>query len=671
MIESPDDLFKRLDPDGRYTDVSRIGTGGMGTVYRALDTRLQIPVAIKVLHQSHVQALVRFQQEARALSRLRHEGIVKVLDFVSSENELMLIMEYVDGRTVRQILDEQGVYKPEDAIRIAHAISVAIKHAHANDIIHRDLKPDNVIVTTDGAIKILDFGIAKFLQSSDVFGTLTRAGQLIGSPLYMSPEQLQGQDATAQTDVYGLGLLLFHMLTNRSPFGGETVPAMLEERLHKLPAKIQELQPDATLGAEIDKIIGNALAADQNDRYSEMSLMEYDLHALTLLDQHTSETAGTAIQQTESTAPAPSKASKLTLLAISVASIAILFIGIAMFLIQTRETPEKVLQNRIKATEQIPIIEKSAWDEELVAEPSKDLERFPPGFISENEQGKGSIPFSKATEPVTDQKMEAIRSSKIHYLSFKDSQSLTAEHLKMLAGLPIYALDLRGTTTGIEGLATLHELPQLDWLLLSRTDFKDEYVSALGKLPRLTQLELHACSGLTNVGLAQIVKAYPNLRLLDVGETSINTLNPVAQLKRLWTLRAGKTAITDRDIAYLQAPLKEIAIIACPNLTDKTLETLAKIKTLKRVSIMGCPQITARAAREFTLTTRIIVALGGRQRSRTKVRDEDAITDTFAELGTFDEDSKSKQPNRIEDTTTIQPTPAEDLKTTRSSPVAE
>ncbi len=397
----------------------------MGTVYRALDTRLLITVAIKVLHQSSAQALVRFQQEARALSALQHDGIVKIYDFFACEEEVLLIMEFVDGKTVRQILDEQGVFETEDAIKIALEVSRAIKHAHANGIIHRDLKPDNVMVTTDGAVKVLDFGIAKLLQTDDVFGTLTRAGQLIGSPMYMSPEQLQGQQATVQTDIYGLGLLLFHMLAARSPFRSETVSTMLEERLHMPPTKVAEFIGQEKLGQEIDRVLAVALAPEPSRRYRNMAAFESDLNVLKRLPSHSSYSPPAELKPPSNEAEPRPKSAKVALLAIPLVLITVLFIATAVFLTQPSDT-EKLLKGPAKSQhQQIEILPQNVEVDEPESGDTQNPDVAPPGFTSDDDNGTRTETFSKAREPITKEKIDSALKAKIRYLSFEGSATLT------------------------------------------------------------------------------------------------------------------------------------------------------------------------------------------------------------------------------------------------------
>jgi serine/threonine protein kinase len=643
MTEHAADLFKRLDPDGRYENVEQIGSGGMGTVYRALDTRLLISVAIKVLHQSSAQALVRFQQEARALSALQHDGIVKIYDFFACEEGILLIMEFVDGKTVRQILDEQGVFEPHDAIIIALEISRAIKHAHANGIIHRDLKPDNVMVTADGAVKVLDFGIAKLLQTDDVFGTLTRAGQLIGSPLYMSPEQLQGQQATAQTDIYGLGLLLFHMLTDRSPFRSETVSTMLEERLQMPPSKVAEFIGQEKLGQEIDRVLAVALAPEPGRRYRNMAAFESDLNVLKSLTSDSSYSPPAELKPPSNEAEPKPKSAKVALLAIPLVLISVLFIVTAVFLTQPSDT-EKLLKGPAKSQHQpIEILPQNVEVDEPESGDTQNPDVALPGFTSDDDNGTRTEKFSKAREPITKEKIYSALKANIRYLSFEGSATLNEEYLRMLKDAPIYALDLRSTATGIGGMKALRELPKLNWLILSNSDFSDTGADALGPMPNLRKLELHNCRKFSDRGLMRIVSAYPKLKLLDIGETSITTLKPLKELRHLQLLRAGRTEITDEDIACLREPLRTLYIIGCPNITDQSLASLAQIKTLNFVSLKACPKISVKAIRKFIASTGCRVSFISKQAKQPKVRD--AIKDSFAELDSLDENPSSNHSN--------------------------
>ncbi len=207
--------------DRRYHVRSRIAHGGMATVYLATDTRLDREVALKVMHADlarDAEFVGRFIGEAKSVAQLSHQNIVAVFDQGADGEYLFLAMEYVPGRTLRALMRERGWFTWQEALGIMDPILAGLAAAHQAGIVHRDVKPENVLITPDGRVKVVDFGLAR---ASAAVGN-TRAGQIIGSVAYIAPEQVTGAVTDARTDVYSAGVLLFEMLTGRQPYTGET-----------------------------------------------------------------------------------------------------------------------------------------------------------------------------------------------------------------------------------------------------------------------------------------------------------------------------------------------------------------------------------------------------------------------------------------------------------------
>src|ERR1700758_810618 len=207
--------------DRRYHVRSRIAHGGMATVYLATDTRLDREVALKVMHADlarDADFVGRFIGEAKSVARLSHPNIVGVYDQGSDGHYLYLAMEYVPGQTLRALLHERGWLPWQEALNVIDPVLAGLAAAHQAGIVHRDVKPENVLLTADGRVKVVDFGLAR---ASAAAGN-TRAGMIIGSVAYISPEQVPGAPSDERSDVYSAGIMLFEMLTGRQPFTGET-----------------------------------------------------------------------------------------------------------------------------------------------------------------------------------------------------------------------------------------------------------------------------------------------------------------------------------------------------------------------------------------------------------------------------------------------------------------
>lgn len=205
----------------RYKIEEELGSGGMATVFLAIDTFTGTKVAIKFLHPQHSKDFTyieRFNREAETAIKLDHPNIVKVLDFGSQQGEHFIVMEYIEGRTLMQVLQKNGKFTEDEGLLIAKSITDALDYAHSLGIIHRDIKPQNIMLTNNGEIKVADFGIAK----ATTMTTLTQTGMFMGSPLYTSPEQAKGEKVDIRSDIYSLGITLFELIEGHPPFQSDS-----------------------------------------------------------------------------------------------------------------------------------------------------------------------------------------------------------------------------------------------------------------------------------------------------------------------------------------------------------------------------------------------------------------------------------------------------------------
>jgi len=253
---------------GKYTVLERIGTGGMAEVYKGRHEKLGRDVAIKVMHTSlagDAQFTARFEREARLSASLRHRGIVQVFDFDKQGDRLFLIMEYVNGGTLKQRLETlraEGRYMPlKEISRIFQQVANALDYAHDQGMLHRDLKPANILLDQSGEAYITDFGIARLLESEEI----TRTGSILGTPDYMSPEQCEGKTLTFTSDIYSLGVILFEMLTNRVPFDADSPLATLQKQVHAPVPSLTDTRND--LPTSLDVLLRKALAKEPETRF--------------------------------------------------------------------------------------------------------------------------------------------------------------------------------------------------------------------------------------------------------------------------------------------------------------------------------------------------------------------------------------------------------------------
>jgi serine/threonine protein kinase len=275
---------------GPYEVLGPIGAGGMGEVFRARDTRLGRDVAIKVLPAEQLSDPVRrarFIQEARAASALNHPHIVTIYEIESAEGVDFIVMELVPGKTLDALIPRAGM-RLGDALRIAIPLADALAAAHAAGIVHRDLKPANVMVTPEGVVKVLDFGLAKLTQGQEASGEdattldararLSRPGTVAGTPAYMSPEQATGGAVDARSDIFSFGAVLYEMVTGRRPFGGGSSAEMLAALLKEQPRPPSELVPDVP--KELERIVLHCLRKEPGRRFQHMVDVKVELEEI-------------------------------------------------------------------------------------------------------------------------------------------------------------------------------------------------------------------------------------------------------------------------------------------------------------------------------------------------------------------------------------------------------
>ena len=267
---------------GRYEILQELGHVAMGTVYRARDPKIERVVAIKTVRvvgvtpEQEAEYRRRFFREAQAAGRFSHPGIVTIYDVGEDEatQTPYIVMEYVEGRTLESLLTDPGLEPPSltASLELLKQVAEALDYAHTHSIVHRDIKPANIMVTADGRAKITDFGIAKLTQSE-----FTVPGQILGTPAYLSPEQLKGTPLDGRSDLFSLGVILFWMLTGQKPFAGDTSTVLYQVACEE-PPPVTQLNP--ALPPELDRVVSGALAKDPASRYQRGKELADDLDDL-------------------------------------------------------------------------------------------------------------------------------------------------------------------------------------------------------------------------------------------------------------------------------------------------------------------------------------------------------------------------------------------------------
>jgi serine/threonine-protein kinase len=272
QVEAVEDLRRMLVRSraikqvGGYELKKKIGEGGMGQVYAAYQPALDRKVAIKILPRELVDdpsMVRRFQREAKAAAELNHENVIPVYDFGRMGEEYYLVMEYVEGRNLEEILDRQGDIRPDIALKITKQVARALQHAHSHGITHRDMKPNNIMITKEGKAKLADLGLAKRLDGNS--GNITQTGVIVGTPAFMAPEQITNpKGVDLRTDIYGLGVTLYCMITGGTPFETRTTMEVVHDLVagkSAIPEEIRGCHP------AVAQLIHKMTAANPDDRH--------------------------------------------------------------------------------------------------------------------------------------------------------------------------------------------------------------------------------------------------------------------------------------------------------------------------------------------------------------------------------------------------------------------
>jgi len=291
--------------DGRYRIERKLGAGGMADVYLAEDQELGRRVAIKILNSRHGnddQFIERFRREAKNAAALNHPNIVSIYDRGEAEDTYYIAMEFLDGRTLKELIVGRGAAPINVAIEYARQILSALRFAHRHGIVHRDIKPHNVLVDGEGRVKVTDFGIARAGASQ-----MTETGSIVGTAQYLSPEQAKGGEVDPRSDLYSLGVVLYELLTGKTPFDGETPVEIAMKHLSTTPQPPSKLRPDVP--RELDMVVMRALAKNPDERYQSADEMEGDLERVARGARVSATTVDTATQVLRRPAAAAAAAS--------------------------------------------------------------------------------------------------------------------------------------------------------------------------------------------------------------------------------------------------------------------------------------------------------------------------------------------------------------------------
>jgi len=487
-LDDSDELQKESDGafSSRYEVLDSLGDGGMGSVVRARDRVLKRTVAIKTVSAlaSKESSVIRFQKEARLAATVTGKHVVGIFDFGVAENgDPYLVMEYVQGRALRDVLAEQGSLGLDEGLEVLEQIAAGLSSVHQAGIVHRDLKTGNIMLSStdvDGPlIKLLDFGIAKRSQNDEV-DALTRTGDIIGSPYYMSPEQARGEAVDARSDIYSLGCIAYEIFSGKVPFAGDTALDTINMHLRRDPEPLSSL---VTVPAELDSCLARMLAKRREDRFENMTEVREALQSVPLV-----------------VAPAPPAAETRRtggpLLALGV--IACLSLVVVAFLVKSPEPMpapglKQIGEGESRSETGMPILDY------MLAEP------VVPGRV------ESFVYFGPRASSLLSESVD--RGTRVRVLLV--GQDIDDSDFEKALGLAPRVVILSQCSLDDERMKALAGLASMEDLRLNEIrDLSDRGLSLLSGMKSLNALALRDC-GLTDASLA-ILRRSPSVRKLDL-----------------------------------------------------------------------------------------------------------------------------------------------------------
>jgi serine/threonine protein kinase len=631
---------------GKYVLTALVGKGGMSAVYTGTDTMLGRTVAIKLLHQYLAQdsvALKRFRQEARTISQLNHPGIVRIHEFgILDHGQPFIVMDYLEGMSLAQLIKRHGVARPKDAIVLFKQITQALAHAHAHGVLHRDLKPSNVMLAAtesgdDLHVTLVDFGIAK-VAAEDDSGRLTATGEVLGSPIYMSPEQARGMALDERSDLYSLGCLMYEAICGKTVVSGENALDILFRKMNKDPVPLAEAADGVAVPEALDAIISKLIQREPADRYQTAQELLTDLGNI---DTSKLATAPSA-RPVKKKKPA-SGSVKWKLVAAGVAGV-IASAATAAYLVSQQamhRTPQAVKNQPIPRVPDTL----SPTDESLRTSWQRMLNQQKL-YLNKTQVTDIGLNYVALILPLQELNLEstAIKNlaplQKLRYLQDLNvgTTGVNDESLRSIVRLPLHKLVVTNDDISDNGVKTIAQIKTIEHLDLAGTNITDNAASILATMPNLKVWNLDRTkigdafaehmstqqpqylglngTQLTNKGLRTLASRLQNWQGISFGDSaandeSVDIISSVPQLHQVYLNRACATDTTMKKLSRLEhlyalgmdtgtitgagleslkqaKDLHELQL-NYDNIGDSSARALSSLHTLKNLSLAGNP----------------------------------------------------------------------------------
>ncbi len=578
--------------DGQFKVIYEIGSGGMGTVYKCEDTVTGRNVAVKVLSTDRIDAKVlsRFQREAKAIARLDNANLVRLYSVgTSSDGKPFIVMELVEGMSIAAVIETHGPMDEKRVKEIALQICAGLQAAHEMGVVHRDLKPGNIILKRSDArgddVKIIDFGIAKVADNNLTKATST--GELIGSPAYMSPEQVRGQEVDALTDQYSLGCVLFEMLTGQTPFASSTAIGVLMQHMNDRPPSLSE----ATLGKfkfsqGIERIIERLLEKDPKARFSSMNECARALRGEIVLAPESSGASTAPSEPKLATAPI---SNKMLALVATLCAIAGTFYIVNSTKLEQSPSPNPLTEPRppvrriSEETFHQDAIRQAEIDTTLALQTlrqnrqSQSVDLKDAEFTEKNCALLSSLPYIRAGRFVNCHGTDNV--------------------IKMIAHAPLTTLSIENCQVSPQVLKSLESVPTLKKLFLKHQVFPAEIYDMLGRMTRLTTLELNY-TGTTNADFGKLSQLH-NLVWLTLDKSLVDNGLLTLKAPSLEKLSLIQARVSNKVLSTMNFPSLKVLTLNGTNIDDKTFLSLRRFKKLKEIQIIDCPNVSPEAVNQL------------------------------------------------------------------------
>jgi len=564
---------------GRYEILGVVAEGAQGRVYKALDTVLNNNVALKVLVSNlNDKEMLRFQTEAKLASKMKHYNIATIYDFGLSDGTPFLSMEFVEGETLSQRLKSRGTLGLREFCAVFNQVCDALVHAHNNGIVHRDIKPSNIAISHNFeghmVVKVLDFGVAKNVENVAEEGRMTPTGNLVGTPHYMSPEQVQGQKVTTRSDNYALGCVMWHAVAGAPPFNCDTAMETFMHHIHAAPEGLHDAAPEG-FPEKLLNLIEELLSKRAEDRPDIAEVVKPALE----VEQYVPDAAEEGTAHGDTAGKVPWKPN----LAVIVSCAIFICVAVVGALFVSNNASKETLP-----TVDVEKIEGSAMRDLIVDVGDRHAEKEKT-ILETGEIDQGGRIF---LPNCTDEALKKLRGNKKILKVDLSGSRVTDKGLIHLSAIPnLGALVL--TSTDVKTLEGLEKCKQLEWLEMKMTKIDDAALERLLVNKRLRLFKVNECPNITDKAVETISK-FPAASEIDLTGTKItnNATKYLLNVKNLYRVKLRRTAIDEAHARQIlsKTGIQIIELDDCPGITEERMEVLRRDYPL--VSFSGDASLT-------------------------------------------------------------------------------